>query len=73
MKAYKLEIWKTATQFHWHLIGTNGRIIDAGSQGFSRYRSVVSNLGARQISPPKAWKHGAMEMAKVRGGQPVWH
>jgi uncharacterized protein YegP (UPF0339 family) len=72
MKVHKLEIRKSLVgKFRWRKRSRNGEIIDAATQGFTRYRNCRMSIELdgtdAAIAVPAVWKRGASTYVAVRG------
>jgi hypothetical protein len=59
-----LEIYKGADGFRWRKLATNGRVVEASSQGYVRYREVSANLRAVGLPCPVKWARRAVKVKR---------
>lgn len=74
MKAHTLTIYKDKqNEFRFHVQARNGTVIDASSQGFTRYPNCRLNYSSTgEIEAPLHWRNRARKCVIVKGKEPVW-
>lgn len=67
-----LEIYRAGDGFRWRRTASNGRIVDASSQGYARYREVANNLRTNGLPCPLKWQRLAVSVKRGRDRRWKW-
>lgn len=67
-----LVIYRGPDGFRWRKRAENGRITDASTQGYKRYREVTANLRSNGLPCPLHWQRLALVVRRGKDRKWRW-